>query len=234
MACAYFGLVPAAGGGARFGDPLPKQYRHLLGRPLLEHAVRALARSALIRTIYVVLDPGDEHYRSCNWDGVSATVEALYCGGPTRAASVFNALVAVHDAADDGDWVLVHDAARPCLSDAELTRLLCELDDDDVGGLLALPLTDTLKQADEHDRATATVARQSLWRALTPQMFRYRLLVEALHGADRTAVTDESSAIEALGLKPRLVLGAATNIKVTYPQDLLFAKAVLEARGEAR
>lgn len=231
MACAHFGLIPAAGSSSRFGDSLPKQYQPLLGRPMLEHAVRALARSRAMRTIYVVLAPGDAHYRNCVWDGIDAEVIALYCGGPSRAASVFNALIAVRAAVDDGDWVLVHDAARPCLSGEELARLIAELEDDDVGGLLALPVTDTLKRADARGRVSTTVSRTDLWRALTPQMFRYRLLVEGLHAADRARVTDEAAAIEALGLEPRLVSGLATNVKVTYPDDLAMARAILEARG---
>ena len=231
MACAHFGLIPAAGSGLRFGDAMPKQYQRLCGRPLLEHAVRALAHAGAIRTIYVVLAPGDEHFRTCAWDGIDAHVVALYCGGATRAASVFNGLIAVRGAVDDRDWLLVHDAARPCLTDQELRCLLEAVDDDEVGGLLALPVSDTLKCADAQGRASATVPRENLWRALTPQMFRYRLLVEALHAADHTRITDEAAAIESLGLRPRLVPGSASNLKVTYPEDLAIARAILEARS---
>jgi 2-C-methyl-D-erythritol 4-phosphate cytidylyltransferase len=233
MACAYFALIPAAGSGSRFGESVPKQYQHLCGRPVLEHAVRTLARFPAIQTIYVVLAPDDTLFRACHWDGIEAKVVALYCGGPTRAASVFNALMATHDQIDAADWVLVHDAARPCVSQGEIERLLSEVADDDVGGLLALPLTDTLKRADALSKVEATEPRAGLWRALTPQMFRYRLLVEAMHAADRMLVTDESAAVERLGLRPRLVTGSASNIKVTYPQDLLFARAILESRGDA-
>ena len=233
MACARFGLIPAAGSSLRFGDPLPKQYQHLCGRTLLEHSVRALARATAIQTIFIVLAPGDERYGACTWDGLAAQVIPLHCGGPTRAASVFNGLMAVKDIVDDGDWLIVHDAARPCLRSEELARLLADVGDDEVGGLLALPVTDTLKRADAHARASATVPREDLWRALTPQMFRYRLLVEALHRADHSRVTDEASAIEGLGLRPRLVPGSAANIKVTYPDDLSIARAILQARGEA-
>ena len=232
MACAHFGLIPAAGSSLRFGEPLPKQYQQLCGRTLLEHAVQALACAAVMRTIYVVLAPGDEHYRTCVFEGVDNVV-ALHCGGSTRAASVFNGLMAVRNAVDDGDWLLVHDAARPCLSEPELARLLADVGDDEVGGLLAVPVADTLKRAGDDGRTSATVSRVDLWRAATPQMFRYRLLVEALRRADRALVTDEASAIEDLGLRPRLVHGATTNIKVTYPEDLMIARAILEARGHA-
>jgi 2-C-methyl-D-erythritol 4-phosphate cytidylyltransferase len=233
MACAYFAIIPAAGSGSRFGESAPKQYQQLCGRPVLEHAVRTLARFPAIQTIYVVLAPDDTLFRTCHWDGIEAKVVALYCGGPTRAASVFNALMATHDQIDAADWVLVHDAARPCVSRGEVERLLSEVADDDAGGLLALPLTDTLKRGDALSKVEATVPRTGLWRALTPQMFRYRLLVEAMHAANRMLVTDESAAIERLGLRPRLVTGSASNIKVTYPQDLLFARAILESRGDA-
>ena len=233
MPCDYFALVPAAGRGLRFGDSVPKQYQHLCGRPILEHAVRALARFPAIQTIYVVLAPDDALFRACHWDGIDAKVVALYCGGRTRAASVFNALMATHDQIDAADWVLVHDAARPCVSQDEIERLLKEVADDEVGGLLALPVTDTLKRANTLGEVETTVPRAGLWRALTPQMFRYRLLVEAIRAADCTLVTDESAAVERLGLRPRLVTGSASNIKVTYPQDLLFARAILESRGDA-
>lgn len=230
MACARFALVPAAGAGARFGAAQPKQYELIDGRPMLEHAVRAVGRCRGIDCVFVVLTPGDECYRRCAWDGLAAEVVPIFCGGPTRACTVFNALMAIHDRADDEDWVLVHDAARPCLDPAELERLFAALEGDAVGGLLALPLADTLKRGDADARVAATEPREGLWRALTPQMFRYRLLVEALHRTRGEHITDESSAIERLGLRPQLVPGEATNIKVTYPQDIALAAAILAAR----
>lgn len=230
MACSHFAVLPAAGAGARFGSTMPKQYTPINGRPMLEHAVRALAARSEIECVYVVLAPGDAGFGRCRWDALRVPVEPLYCGGPTRACTVFNALMAIRDHADDEDWILVHDAARPCLSAAELDRLFAALDADAVGGLLALPVADTLKRADAADRVVATQPREGLWRALTPQMFRYRLLVEALHRTRSDAVTDEASAVERLGLRPRLVAGAATNIKVTYAEDLAFAATVLAER----
>jgi 2-C-methyl-D-erythritol 4-phosphate cytidylyltransferase len=233
MAAAYFALVPAAGSGSRFGEPKPKQYQTLHGRTLLEHSVRALANQAAIQAIFIVLAPGDALYRHCDWQGIEDKVCALYCGGPTRAASVFNGLLAIHDQIDDADWVLVHDAARPCVTPMELARLIGEIGDHPIGGLLALPLTDTLKRADPNGEVETTVPRDALWRALTPQMFRYRPLIEALHTADRTLITDESAAFERLGLRPRLVAGETTNIKVTYPADLLVARELLRPGGGA-
>jgi 2-C-methyl-D-erythritol 4-phosphate cytidylyltransferase len=231
MACSRFAVVPAAGAGSRFGSERPKQYTPIHGRPMLEHTVRALASRSEIDCVYVVLAPGDTDFPQCRWGGAAAKVAPLYCGGPTRACSVFNALMALRNEVDDDDWILVHDAARPCLGAAELDRLFAALADDDVGGLLALPVADTLKRTDEHDRVEATMPRDGLWRALTPQMFRYRLLVEALHRAKGDVVTDEAAAVERLGLAPRLVPGSPMNIKVTYAEDLAFAQLVLAERS---
>jgi 2-C-methyl-D-erythritol 4-phosphate cytidylyltransferase len=230
----HFAIVPAAGSGSRFGEAKPKQYSFLAGRSLLEHAVRALARHPSIECIFVVLAPGDTDFAAHDWKALDERVAPLYCGGPTRACSVFNALVALRDRVQPQEWILVHDAARPCLSRSELDRLLHELATDDVGGLLALPVTDTLKCADPADRVVSTQPRDALWRALTPQMFRYGLLVEALYKTRASNPTDESAAIEALGLHPRLVRGAATNIKVTYPEDIVLAEHILAGRTEDR
>jgi 2-C-methyl-D-erythritol 4-phosphate cytidylyltransferase len=155
-------------------------------------------------------------------------------GGAERCHSVLNGLERLADRAKDEDWVLVHDAARPCLSGAEVERLFDVLQDDAVGGLLAVPLADTLKSADEHGRVERTVPRERLWRALTPQMFRYGLLKSALSSAIAAgvAVTDEASAIEHAGHRPVLVAGRAANLKVTGPEDLALAEAVLRRREE--
>ena len=230
MSGAHFAIIPAAGTGSRFGSVLPKQYEPILARPMLEHAVHALGDEARIDNIFVALRPGDEFYSRCSWPG-RFRVDPLYCGGPSRACTVFNALMAIRDSVDDDDWVWVHDAARPCLCHADIERLLSALEREDVGALLALPLTDTVKRADAVGRVEATAPREGLWRALTPQAFRYRLLVEALHDAAGVDITDEASAIERLGLRPRLVQGASTNVKVTYPDDLQFAAAILGQRA---
>jgi len=234
MTSNHFALVPAAGSGSRFGATQPKQYELIGGLPMLEHTVRALASQRGIECVFVVLAPGDTQFARSGWAGHPAQVVPLFCGGPTRAGSVFNALMAIRDQVDDDDWILVHDAARPCVSPSELDRLLSSLEDDEVGGLLALPVADTLKRADATERVAATESREGLWRALTPQMFRYRLLVEAMHRAKAVPVTDEASAIERLGLQPKLVPGAATNIKVTYAEDIALAAAILAQRGEGR
>jgi len=230
MPAKAYALIPAAGSGSRVGAAVPKQYLEAAGQPLLYHAVSALARHPRIEQVLVVLAQGDERFARCDWREFGTRVEPLYCGGETRAASVFNGLLAARDTIDGADWVLVHDAARPCLGREELDRLFGELENDETGGLLAVPVADTLKRANRDARVAATEPREGLWIAQTPQMFRYRLLIEALRAADPKVVTDEARAVEGMGLKPKLVLGDTRNIKVTYPEDLDLAGLILENR----
>ncbi|HEY8622904.1 MAG TPA: 2-C-methyl-D-erythritol 4-phosphate cytidylyltransferase [Casimicrobiaceae bacterium] len=225
-----FALVAAAGASARFGGPEPKQYVLLAGTPLLARTIAALNESAVLETVFVVLADDDTLYDERI--GEIAGVVPLRCGGRTRAESVRNGLAAIGDRAGAEDWVLVHDAARPCIDVATLKRLLHELEDEPIGGLLAIPLADTLKRSEAGAglRCAGTEARTGLWCAQTPQMFRYAILNQALRQADLAAITDEAQAVEALGLKPRLVQGSPANIKVTYPEDLELAVAILAAR----
>ncbi len=224
----YFALIPAAGAGSRMGSELPKQYLEIGGRPLLYYAVRRLAMHPRIEQVFVVLAPGDQRYARFDWSAFAGKLEPLYCGGVTRAASVFNGLLACNDAIDASDWVLVHDAARPCLAGADLDRLITEVGEDATGGLLAVPVADTLKRASREGLVMRTEPREDLWQAQTPQMFRCRLLVEALRVAGPDVITDEAGAIENLGLQPKLVMGDARNLKVTYPQDLPLAELILK------
>jgi 2-C-methyl-D-erythritol 4-phosphate cytidylyltransferase len=233
MAKAY-ALLPAAGSGSRMGVPMPKQYLEIVGRPLFYHALAAMARHPRIEQTFVVLAPGDARFPAGGWRELGAKVTPLYCGGETRAASVLNGLLAARDVVGGSDWVLVHDAARPCLGREELDRLFGELEADETGGLLAVPVADTLKRANRDARVAGTEPRGNLWLAQTPQMFRYRVLVEALRAADPAAATDEARAVEALGLKPRLVMGDTRNIKVTYPEDLALAELILRSRQPPR
>ncbi len=224
----HFALVPAAGSGSRMGRDAPKQYLPLLGEPLICHTLRVLCRSALIDRVYVVLSVGDAY-----WDTIDATplgdkLAPLFVGGASRADSVLNGLSAIRADVSDGDWILVHDAARPCLAPWHVETLINALDEDEVGGLLAVPVADTLKRADSRGRAEATVPRDRLWQAQTPQMFRYVMLRRALESARN--VTDEASAIETAGLHPKLVAGDTTNLKVTYPLDLHLAEWILQHR----
>lgn len=220
-------LIPAAGSGSRMGAELPKQYLPLLGRPLISRTLKVFASSPRIASINVILSTDDADWQRL-MPALHAKVKVWRCGGETRAATVLNGLKAMQDDVDENDWVLVHDAARPGLNQALLDRLLDSLQADSVGGLLAIPLADTLKRADTENRVANTEPRESLWQAQTPQMFRYAMLKEALERA-AGAPTDEAQAIEALGYKPKLVPGELRNLKVTYPQDLAIAEAILNA-----
>ena len=224
----HFAIVPAAGSGSRFGAEKPKQYLDLLGRPLIFHTLKALTACPDIERVWVVLAPDDPWWPRTDWSELGAKLETVRCGGATRAESVSNGLQAAAMVAADDDWVLVHDAARPCLSPAVLDALFADLANDPVGGILAVPVADTLKRADAEQRVAATVPRDGLWQAQTPQMFRYGLLCDALQKC--RDVTDEAGAVEALGLRPKLVRGDATNLKVTYPADLPLAAMILRAR----
>jgi 2-C-methyl-D-erythritol 4-phosphate cytidylyltransferase len=226
-----YALIPAAGSGTRMGSEIPKQYQMLAGRVLLDHAIQALSTHARVRQVFVVLGPQDDYFRTYDWSAYGGRLEPLYCGGATRAASVQNGLMAMADAVEPDDWVMVHDAARPCLTAALIDRLLAEVFSDRVGGLLAVPVTDTLKRGDVSQRVLETVQRESLWHAQTPQMFRFRLLLEAMRRADATRTTDEASAIEQMGLHPRLVMGSASNLKVTHPGDWALAKNCLKSNA---
>lgn len=224
----FYALVPAAGFGARMGNELPKQYMTLAGRPMIYHALATLCANPEITTVFVVLAPDDVQWRSYDWSKFGDKLQPLFCGGQTRAESVLNGLLASELEPDD--WVLVHDAARPCLSAQQLALLLEEVRHDEVGGLLAVPVADTLKRADARQRVEYTESRAGLWQAQTPQMFRTGLLVRALENAP--VVTDEASAVEALGLFPRLVSSDSSNFKVTYPQDLQMAELLLSEKIE--
>ena len=228
MAKAY-ALLPAAGSGSRMGVPLPKQYLEIAGRPLLYHALAAMARHRRIEHTFVVLARGDREFARHEWSGLGASVEPLYCGGATRRDSVYNALVAAMGLVEADDWMLVHDAARPCLPRGDLEKLLREVGDDTVGGILALPIAETVKRVVD-GKVHATEDRAQLWLAQTPQLFRAGLLLRALERA-RSAPTDEASAVEQMGLKPRVVTGSRENLKVTWPEDLAIAESILERRA---
>jgi len=223
----FYALVPAAGSGSRVGHELPKQYIPLAGQPMIYHALATLCANPEITTVFVVLAPDDMQWRNYNWSKFGEKLQPLFCGGQTRAESVLNGLLASE--LEPEDWVLVHDAARPCLSAQQLARLLDELRNDEVGGLLAVPVADTLKRADAMQRVACTESRVGLWQAQTPQMFRTGLLVQALERSP--GGTDEASAVEALGLYPRLVSSDSSNFKVTYPQDLQLAELLLSAKN---
>lgn len=204
----------------------PKQYLDLNGAPVLEHVMRKLTATELFKNIVIAAQPND---------GRAMAIASLFpnsmlaSGGSERVLSVRNALSELSDRAAPDDWVFVHDAARPCVRTQDILKLYQAIQSDSVGGLLAIPMPDTVKQAHE-GRATHTVDRTVLWQAQTPQAFRYGLLVQAIQHAldNHLPVTDEASAIEALGHQPILVEGSSDNLKITYAHDLLIAEALCE------
>ena len=224
----YFALVPAAGGGSRMGATLPKQYLPLCGEPLIRHALATLCSVPLIDRVFVVLAPDDDYWPEEEFADLAGKLRVLRCGGVTRAESVANGLRAMGNIAAEDDWVLVHDAARACLTVDHVETLIRAVGHDMVGGILGVPVADTVKR-EAYGRIAATISRESLWQAQTPQMFRHGLLTKAL--AHAPSVTDEAGAIEALGLKPKLVAADATNLKVTFPIDLQLAEWILANRS---
>jgi 2-C-methyl-D-erythritol 4-phosphate cytidylyltransferase len=224
-----YALVPCAGIGARSGAGLPKQYALIAGRAMVAHTLAALARVPRIAWTLVVLAPGDDRFEACVSDLAPGPWRAQRCGGASRAASVGAGLAALAvGGARDDDWVLVHDAARCLVQPQWVDALIDACVNDAVGGLLALPLADTLK-AETAGRVSATIDRAHKWAAQTPQMFRIGLLQDALaHAGD--AVTDEASAIEALGHAPLLVPCSMENFKITWPADFALAERLLRTR----
>ncbi len=238
-----YALIPAAGSGSRLGAGLAKQYLPVAGEPMLRHTARALLACAQLRLLAVVVQPDDAQADACLAGlAPSRRLRVARCGASTRAASVRGGLRwLLEQGADPADWVLVHDAARCCITPQAVQRLIGACSGDLVGGLLALPVADTLKRADgAPPRVGATLARDGLWQAQTPQMFRIGELLRALERAldpardgAQAAITDEASAMESLGMRPLLVAGDAANFKVTLPGDLELAQAVLLARRQS-
>jgi 2-C-methyl-D-erythritol 4-phosphate cytidylyltransferase len=208
----------------------PKQYLPLAGRTVIEWSLSPFLERSDCAGVVVVLSAQDVWWRELPLASDSRILTAV--GGAERVHSVLAGLAALAPSAELQDWILVHDAARPCLAAEDLERLIHKLKGDEVGGLLATPVVDTLKRADSADRVLGTVSRDLLWRAMTPQMFRYGVLKSALERAiaDNIAVTDESQAVEALGFHPRVAPGSADNIKITVPEDLERAERILRAR----
>lgn len=224
----YWAIVPAAGSGQRMGAEKPKQYLSLLGRTVLEHTLERLAGHPAIQGIVVALADNDPHWGDLKFRFQTPLMTTA--GGKERCHSVFNALTLLSSKADAQDWVLVHDAARPCLREADLNNLIDTVTTQNQGGLLAVPVRDTMKQADDEQRVDTTVDRSGLWHAQTPQMFRLQELQDALQQTidAHALVTDESSAMEWAGYHPLLVKGHADNIKITQPEDLMLAEFYLK------
>lgn len=220
----FWVVIPAAGSGLRMGATLPKQYLPLAGRTVIEHSMARLAALPGVAGLVVALATDDPYWPALKLQS-GVPVQSI-TGGAERCHSVLAALTWLLGVADAHDWVLVHDAARPCVRRADLQRLIDTLADDPVGGLLAIPARDTKKRADASGRVVQTVDRTDLWKAQTPQMFRLGMLHEALNSAINAGVlvTDEASAMERAGLMPRLVEGHSDNIKITRPEDLVLAE----------
>ncbi|WP_296178572.1 2-C-methyl-D-erythritol 4-phosphate cytidylyltransferase [Pseudomonas sp. UBA1879] len=228
---AFWAVIPAAGVGARMAADRPKQYLQLGGLTILEHSLLCFLDHPRLKGLVISLAADDPYWPTlpCALD----TRIQQVAGGKERADSVLNALLHLHaSGADDNDWVLVHDAARPNLARSDLDNLLTQLADDPVGGLLAVPAKDTLKRADANGRVTETVDRSLIWQAYTPQMFRLGALHRALADSlvSNVSITDEASAIEWAGQSPRLIEGRADNIKVTRPEDLEWLR---QRRGDS-
>lgn len=223
----FWAVVPAAGVGRRMGTDMPKQYLEVLGKPVLQHTLERLLAMDDIAGIAVALGTEDGYWGDLPCAGHPRIHRAP--GGRERADSVLSGLDCLAELAAAEDWVLVHDAARPCLTEADLRHLVATLRDDPVGGILAVPVSDTLKRV-EAGHSVETVDRSRIWRALTPQMFRFQVLRKSLRAAAAAGqtVTDEASAVEFAGLRPRIVEGRPDNIKITRLEDLPLAAFYLE------
>lgn len=226
-------VIPAAGFGSRMGVAFPKQYLPLAGNTVIGHTLTVFLNAPRIDGVHLVLSPADTHFATLGITHPKLTVH--YCGGETRATTVANGLVAIAPITASHDWVLVHDAARPCLNISLLNYLIDTLQADAVGGLLAIPLAETLKRGDNDNKVLHTEPRDHLWQAQTPQMFRYQVLRDALNQFQQTHLTtptDEAQAIEAFGFSPTLVAGHLSNLKITYPNDLTLAELIINAQSK--
>lgn len=222
----FWAIVPAAGVGKRMQADRPKQYLELAGKTVIEHTLSRLLQADVFTGIAVAISEEDPYWPKL---AVSKHQQIIMApGGKERADSVLSGLKSIRQQSSDEDWVLVHDAARPCITAADIRHLIDSLVDDDVGGILALASADTLKQV-QGANITGTLDRSHIWRALTPQMFRYGMLKEALEQSQgNPAITDEASALELQGLQPKIVEGRPDNIKITRPEDLALAQFYME------
>lgn len=228
----FFAVIPAAGIGRRVGGDRPKQYLEIAGRTVLEWTVSRIATFERVRRVVIPVAADDDYFTplACRLPAKCSAV----VGGAERCHSVLNGLDALAGEAAPDDWVLVHDAARPCVQESEIERLIGELENHDCGGLLGVPVRDTLKRCDAQGSVVDTLDRTGLWQAQTPQMFRFALLRSSLEAAlaDGALVTDEAQAVERAGHRPRVVLGHTDNLKITHPDDLEAANRILQTGYE--
>lgn len=227
----YWIIVPAAGVGTRMGASIPKQYLTIGSKTILEYTLERLLQVPQLAGLYLALSLDDDYWRSLAL--AKHPLLKVIAGGNERSDSVLNALQSLQSEADNNDWVLVHDAARPCVMLESIMMLIEQLRDHSIGGILGVPVSDTLKHVDQSQTIQQTVDRSVLWQAQTPQMFRYGLLRDCLQqalAAGKT-ITDEASAIEACGYQPLMVQGRSDNIKITRPEDLAIAKLILQQQS---
>jgi len=224
----YWAILPAAGVGRRMGSELPKQYLPLRDRSVIEQTLERLSSHPSISGIVVAISAEDDHYAYPGQLNGKPLMTVI--GGSERCHSVLNALQHLRLAAAGSDWVLIHDAARPCVRHSDIDLLIDTLSKHPVGGLLGLPVSDTMKRSSSDDTVIETVDREGLWRALTPQMFRLDAIIEALQAAEESGavVTDDASAMERIGRMPQMVAGHGDNIKITHPHDLALAALYLQ------
>ena len=223
--------MPAAGVGKRMNADRPKQYLELAGKTVIEHTLLRLLSAEVFTAVAVAISEEDPYWPDLDVSAHKKIITAA--GGKERADSVLSALKAIRTVASDDDWVLVHDAARPCITTIDIHHLIDSLKTDEIGGILALSSHDTLKSVQGDNIIVGTLDRSHIWRALTPQMFRYGLLKNALEAAEgNAAITDEASALELQGMQPKIVEGRPDNIKITRPEDLALAQFYMEHQND--
>lgn len=226
----YWAVIPAAGVGSRMQSDRPKQYLKLLGKTILEHTLECFCHHPSIESVVVVLSKDDPYWATlpiANHPKIKVTE-----GGSERCHSVLNGLVYLQEFAHEYDWIMVHDAARPCLSKKDIDHLIQQISDHPVGGILAAPVRDTMKRSNNEHEIVETISRENLWHALTPQVFRLKSLMNALKSAidSEILVTDDAQAIELTGVKPLLIQGPLYNIKITHMGDLSTAEHYLKSQ----
>jgi 2-C-methyl-D-erythritol 4-phosphate cytidylyltransferase len=226
----YYAIIPAAGNGRRLGKKIPKQYQMINNAPMLYHSILALTESPYVEGVIIALSPNDLHFDLMDWHFTEKMLDKMlitFTGGDTRQETVLNTLMAISPHMQRDDWILVHDAARPGLETNLVEKLISSIGENDVGGILAVPVADTLKR-ETGGYIIETQEREHLWQAQTPQMFRFATLWQGLQIAQST--TDEASAIESMGFAPKLIEGNHANFKVTYPEDLKVIEAMMQAK----
>ena len=218
-------IIPAAGHGSRLGQSIPKQFTRIGDKTILEHIEAVFARTQSIKSVFIALNPKEKTIANGNYQFSNKTT-ILYTGGESRAQTVLSSLLEINKQIDENDWVMVHDAARIGITEFMINQFIREVSTDKVGGIVAIPVTDTVKKINKKLEVIGTEDRDVLWLAQTPQMFRNKILKKALKNFQGTP-TDEAEAVEALGLKPKLFKGNAQNFKITYPEDLVRAQNAL-------